>query len=717
MQGSIYKEVLDKTLCFFKQNLTNARIGFSQRKKTANMYFDIFGERGYDSDFQIWFAQKMYLPDANCLQKFLSYADAEEPSWQPRNITSKEERCQVYNFWKANSTTSVFRSNGRNNVKIFVKNIGQQIIDIPDEEVKVDEDNEARRKAHRKVIATTYREMHQSYINSHSSSISLSAFIALKPFYVSCATIKEAEMCLCSSCMNPHSLYKAMKSVMSICKEYPYSLSEYLCKGFKCQRNQQTNFYHLDCILGNCGNGCAIADIAGELNDFTDTAKKNVPYYIFEKVPTYYFNKQGKKMCYERVARVDKKESVHSIGSSLQDLSKEYLVHRFFVKHDEYFWEKFLDETPYHTIWLDFSQNINLVEKNQVQSAHFSGKQQTLHNTVHIAPKRSARKYIYHLSDDTNHDSTMTFSVIEDIIEKHPEIVEKDILVIRSDNCGSQYKCRYTFAKMQELAMKYNITLAWFYSEPGHGKGTVDAMSSFGVKGPLRNEILRKDVWFENADQMVSFLKQKFANDKTKEHHHILDADNAAKRKKKRKELVIQSCRKFHLIAISSDGQIHRQLYAENLDGIFSENANPLEHDLIFEKDEELAIDNSTVFAQASGVGEDNMFELIWQNTYIALRSSRISIEPFILCCVVDKGIARERMADEHGHAILIGSKFIKVIYLSKAEQRAKHVRFVKTKQSPALIYVAEVAVTNVELDENLCMHIDEYNYVSEAVL
>ena len=50
--------------------------------------------------------------------------------------------------------------------------------------------------------------------------------------------------------------------------------------------------------------------------------------------------------------------------------------------------------------------------KVQVQSAHFSGKPHTLHNTVIHTLKNGEKKYVYHLSDDTNHDSVMTFHII-----------------------------------------------------------------------------------------------------------------------------------------------------------------------------------------------------------------------------------------------------------------------------------------------------------------
>ena len=72
---------------------------------------------------------------------------------------------------------------------------------------------------------------------------------------------------------------------------------------------------------------------------------------------------------------------------------------------------------------------------------------------------------------------------------------------------------------MKELARKFNITVAWFYGEAGYGKGLVDTMSSFGCKQPITNVIITEDKWFQSASEIVSYLKEHFNNDPSKEHH------------------------------------------------------------------------------------------------------------------------------------------------------------------------------------------------------
>ena len=65
------------------------------------------------------------------------------------------------------------------------------------------------------------------------------------------------------------------------------------------------------------------------------------------------------------------------------------------------------------------------------------------------SPTNETTKYIYHLSDDTNHNCVFTFCVVEDVILNHPEVIEQGILVLWSDNCEEQYKNRKTFYVMK----------------------------------------------------------------------------------------------------------------------------------------------------------------------------------------------------------------------------------------------------------------------------
>ena len=153
-----------------------------------------------------------------------------------------------------------------------------------------------------------------------------------------------------------------------------------------------------------------------------------------------------------------------------------------------------------------------------------------------------------HLSNDTNHDSIMTFSIPEDILAKFPQILEGEKLIMRSDNASTQYKSRFAFALMHDLVEKYNIDIFCFFGEAGHGCGLIDAMSSFGCKASLRQAIFN-NYWFHNAAEMVAFLIDEFKDDPAKSYHIIEEKATAEKRRLVRKEFPIKGCRQMHLIS------------------------------------------------------------------------------------------------------------------------------------------------------------------------
>ena len=701
----------EATLNYFRQLIRNARSSHLAKLEGAKLLKKIFGDQIECVEFQVWLADNLRLKNREDLVSFLNYASSDlDYLKRGREKLPIAVRQEVYNFWIANSVVSVHRSNNRHIVKIKQENIYTTAVDLQDPNVTFFESASCKKlQAHRRIALKAYSALFKTFNDISSDTISYGSFINLKPFYVSAPSAKEMEMCLCSKCLNPHSLYKAIKNLVDT--DMPYSLSDYLCKSFKCHPDPE-RFYDMKCLLGKCENNCEVINITKDL-DINNAEMKIVSYYVFESVVTKYFNKKGEEVSYTRTARVDKKEPVSSVVEELQKASLSYLQHHFFVVNDNIHWKKFLKDTSHYILWLDYSQNIAFKEKRQCQSAHFSRKQQTLHNTVLQSPYNGGNLYLYHLSDDTNHDSVMTFAIIEDIIEKHPEVIEDRFLVLRSDNCQEQYKSKYTFHRMKDIALRYDITVAWFYGEPGHGRGLVDAMSSFGCKRQLQHAILTEDKWFDNAQDMVSFLTQYFDDDNSKEHYLVDSAKLAAQRKLDQKEHVIRPCRKFHLIAVNNQGMFDKVLYFEDSD-ILSRlfiSTNLTDVGLAIDDDDD---DNMQHFV----LNKSTVYELLEPGTYVGMRSPQNAIEPFFVVEVLSKGTAEEDISDENGHSIMTGEQYAEVTYLQKNNETRKKITYKRPKKPQHIyIYIAEIFVTNIALDQNLCMDINEYQAVLSAAL
>ena len=121
-------------------------------------------------------------------------------------------------------------------------------------------------------------------------------------------------------------------------------------------------------------------------------------------------------MEYTRTALVDLCEPVCQLVEKLHGLSEKYLKHRTYVENCTSVFPLLKESYSGKFIELDFSQNLSLRPKDAVQSAHFSGKQFTLHCAV-VEPVQY--RYHYHISDDTKHDPFFVDFVVRDIIAKY----------------------------------------------------------------------------------------------------------------------------------------------------------------------------------------------------------------------------------------------------------------------------------------------------------
>ena len=318
-------------------------------------------------------------------------------------------------------------------------------------------------------------------------------------------------------------------------------------------------------------------------------------------------------------------------------------------------------------------------------------------------------EFIYHLSDDTNKDSTLTSTILKSIIEQFPRVIRNRTLVIRSDNASTQYKSKYVFKRVQQIAQENNINIFWFYGEPGHGRGLVDAMSSFGCKKVIRDAIITRDEWFPTALSMFNHLKNHFQDD-NKKHYFLVDENaTAAMRKKMKKCEEIKGCMSFHIIGTNPEGGImtRKQLSIEdsklmNLE--FEANYKPSDDSSIDGVEEELP-----QYADADPVSHPLVFEIIQEGTFVAMRSAKNSTELFYISEVVGKGVAPTYIEDASGHGIAAGEVYVTVKYLEKQSEKKDKVIYKYSKAKPSYIHMGEIFATNIQMLYNLTMPISEY--------
>ena len=96
-----------------------------------------------------------------------------------------------------------------------------------------------------------------------------------------------------------------------------------------------------------------------------------------------------------------------------------------------------------------------------------------------------------------------------------------------------------------------------FYGMAGHGKGLVDSMSSFGVKMPIREAIVREDFWYKDSKEIERFLSLKFFED-PKKNYYVLQPDELIKRneEKGKYERQLNGVKQMLLVSFIPNGKI-----------------------------------------------------------------------------------------------------------------------------------------------------------------
>ena len=338
---------------------------------------------------------------------------------------------------------------------------------------------------------------------------------------------------------------------------------------------------------------------------------------------------------------------------------------------------KIRESFPRKYLEMDFWQNIALKTKNEVQTDHFSGKQQSLHCSI-VIDENDGLSYVYHLSDDTGHDPTFVDEVLNDIFLRWN--ICNETILLKSDDAPNQYKDKYAFAYYQDLANKSNGRIVRLYGTAGHGKGLIDVMSSFIVKSVLRKDIVTGYVWYKNSQEMSKNLKkvqpERTKGDKTMIYQHVDPVKIDAKRMT-RPQLPIAGCMKQHLFDCKPRSKkiLCKEFLCDCLQCLL----------LDFDKRVKLSAE-SPVAAVDSIHHEDEgnldvdeedeshkIFEFVAVPSFVVLISED-SNEPVYILKVEEKERAEKDEQDDFEHCIPAGDLYIRGKYLKKERSRSTRV-------------------------------------------
>ena len=584
---------------------------------------------------------------------------------------------EIYNFWLSESINS---NDGRTNVVNISKSLFiQQYKFIKDEnlmekEVKLKHCTKRILYTGRKIYIESLRNLHERFNTTQNENVSLSVFYSYKPYYCSTPTEKEKTSCLCIDCLNPHLLPKPINNYRKSRNLNAYqSLSMYL--------NENKNDDDL----------------------FPETKEENqLYYYVYERKIEYYKGKDDKDVQYTRTARVDKKDKVSAIVGKLVQISQRYLKHRSYVDNLSRVLPMIKDGFSGKYIELDFSENLALRPKHEVQSAHFSGKQHTLHCAI-FQPGET--KFHYHISDDTKHDPVFADEVLRDLIH-HYDIRNEDIM-IQSENAPTQYKSRHAFALLQKLANEFNVRIIRTHGAAEHGKGTIDAMSSFGVKSVLRRDIATHDIFFDTSEEIVDYLQIK--NPQFCYAH--IDAKYLSRKRRDYMEHVepteIAGCMKQHMFVYTPNSKENMcKEYLCDCSQCLQLNINNCCCSFQSGEMETLHLEEEFVDSSNTENYGQHIFEFIDIPWYIGGRT----MEPLYFVLVKEKGVAGEVMKDCYDRVMSAGDMFFRGNYLKLTRSQNPNFKQFQIIQREVLLSPDEVNDTYVDINDDLYMNVNIYN-------
>ena len=206
--------------------------------------------------------------------------------------------------------------------------------------------------ANKIVYIESIRKLLKEYNSTHIT-VSLTMFFNFKPFYCVRPSEKEKQSCVCINCQNPHLLLQAINR---------YRTSKQL------KPHESLTLYIQELKSGKKFD---------ELDD-----DKLCTFHKYERILESYTKRDGTSSEYKRVTRIVYFEPAKDICKQVLESGNTYLKHRTYVDNCSTVFSQRKEAYDGKYTELDFSQNLALRAKDEVQSAHFSGKQFTLHCAI-----------------------------------------------------------------------------------------------------------------------------------------------------------------------------------------------------------------------------------------------------------------------------------------------------------------------------------------------
>lgn len=353
-----------------------------------------------------------------------------------------------------------------------------------------------------KTMATLFLEFKQE---NPQSRLSLTTFKRRRPENILLSTSRKFLQCLCERCVNAMLIMKTLnpfldrKTQQCLFTEKVNCVEE-LVKKTLCV-DVKRNCLERTC--NSCGPEPLIASIREKVGTNSDSVK------VWKQ--------------WEKTERAGKELVIHQdcLSVVIDHLDKELFLlakHQRTAKWQREQYQYICDNIPpgHCVLTVDFAENYLCKYQNEVQSAHWSYRQVSVHPCImHFqCPEAQChnivKEYLVFLSDDLKHDACFTKFVFQKCLD---HIKEKQLSCVHifSDGCASQYKSAHTFMNLTELqADNRDLNISRHYFGSNHGKSLCDSCGGT-VKNAATRAVLSGDFIIQSADEMLDFCKEKLS--------------------------------------------------------------------------------------------------------------------------------------------------------------------------------------------------------------
>jgi hypothetical protein len=168
----------------------------------------------------------------------------------------------------------------------------------------------------------------------------------------------------------------------------------------------------------------------------------------------------------------------------------------------------------------DFAENFRCKLQDEIQSAHWSYQQATVHPIVayYRCPEENCREIVQEslvfISPDIRHDASAVqrfFQLANDHL-RQPIAISHEVQF--TDGCGAQYKSRQPFADVTYSKEDYGFWAERAYFGSKHGKGPCDGLGAV-VKQSTKLAVVARDVVVQNAEEMFKYLHKNMTISRT----------------------------------------------------------------------------------------------------------------------------------------------------------------------------------------------------------